>query len=101
MVASWPWWRFWRTRNELRRAVQGLSEQIVHPFTSTYLAFSFVPTSTIVASPHVVIALDRFSAFAVLQSRIHEVWAYFFASSMEDRLRYTPTDCFLHFPVSN
>ena len=28
----------------------------------------------------------------------HEVWARFFASSLEDRLRYTPSDCFETFP---
>ena len=35
---------------------------------------------------------------AVLQSRPHEVWARFFASSMKDDLRYTPSDCFETFP---
>jgi len=29
---------------------------------------------------------------------LHEVWARFFASSLEDRLRYTPSDCFETFP---
>ena len=33
-----------------------------------------------------------------MQSRIHEVWARFFASSMKDDLRYTPSDCFETFP---
>jgi hypothetical protein len=39
------------------------------------------------------------SAFAVLHSRAHEVWARFFASSLEDRLRYTPSDCFETFAL--
>jgi hypothetical protein len=34
----------------------------------------------------------------VLQSSIHELWARFFGSSLEDRLRYTPSDCFETFP---
>ena len=34
----------------------------------------------------------------VLQSRVHEVWARFFGSSLEDRLRYTTADCFETFP---
>ena len=29
-----------------------------------------------------------------------ELWARFFASSLEDRLRYTPSDCFETFPFS-
>jgi hypothetical protein len=34
------------------------------------------------------------SAFSCMQSRPHELWARFFASSMKDDLRYTPSDCF-------
>jgi hypothetical protein len=42
--------------------------------------------------------LDRDAAFGILQSRSHEIWTRFFASSLEDRLRYTPSDCFETFP---
>ena len=38
------------------------------------------------------------AAFCALQSRPHEIWARFFGSSLEDRLRYTPSDCFETFP---
>ena len=38
------------------------------------------------------------AAFSILQSRPHETWARFFASSMKDDLRYTPSDCFETFP---
>jgi hypothetical protein len=41
---------------------------------------------------------DRMSAFAILQSRVHEVWARFFGSSIKDDLRYSPSDCFETFP---
>jgi hypothetical protein len=34
----------------------------------------------------------------MLQSRIHETWARFFSSTLEDRLRYAPSDCFRTFP---
>ncbi|MDF2235104.1 N-6 DNA methylase [Albimonas sp. CAU 1670] len=101
-VASWPFWTFWRTRAEMRRAKQGLTRILFHPFTSAHLAFAFLPVEHIVASPHVVIALDGYGAFAVLQSRVHEVWARFFSSSMKDDLRYAPSDCFrtFAFPAS-
>ncbi len=46
----------------------------------------------------IVIAIPTDSAFCTLQSRIHEIWARFFGSSLEDRLRYTPSDCFETFP---
>lgn len=43
-------------------------------------------------------AYSFYSQFALLQARPHEVWARFFASTLEDRLRYTPSDCFETFP---
>ena len=61
----------------------------MHPFTSSHLAFAFVPSTTVVPTPHIVIAAEEFSSFAVLQSRIHEVWARFLSSTFKDDLRYT------------
>lgn len=92
------WWKFAETRPALRAAIRGRERVLMHPFTSTFLAFVFLPTSVLVAGPHQVFALSTDSAFTLLQSRIHEVWARFFASSLEDRLRYTPSDCFETFP---
>ena len=46
----------------------------------------------------VILPLETFAAFCVLQSRTHEMWARFFGSSMKDDLRYTPSDCFETFP---
>jgi hypothetical protein len=45
-----------------------------------------------------IFAYESLSAFSAIQSRLHEVWARFFASSMKDDLRYTPSDCFETFP---
>ncbi|MGH9467518.1 MAG: hypothetical protein ACRD1Y_09185, partial [Terriglobales bacterium] len=41
---------------------------------------------------------ESLGLFALLQSRPHELWARFFSSSLEDRLRYAPSDCFETFP---
>jgi hypothetical protein len=46
----------------------------------------------------VVSVLDGFGAFAALQSSIHEIWVRMMTSTLEDRLRYAPTDCFETFP---
>jgi hypothetical protein len=70
----------------------------MHPFTSKHLAFAFVPANVYITSPHYAIVQETNASFAALQSRIHEVWARFFASSLEDRLRYTASDCFETFP---
>jgi hypothetical protein len=33
-----------------------------------------------------------------MQSRVHEIWARFFSSTLKDDLNYTPSDCFETFP---
>jgi hypothetical protein len=43
-------------------------------------------------------AEDRDAFFAVMQSQVHETWARFFSSTLEDRLNYMPSDCFETFP---
>lgn len=97
-VAAWPWWQYWRTRPELRRALRGLRRVLVLADTSKHLSLAFVPTDQRLNKTLVVVALDAFAAFAVLQSRVHEVWARFFGSSMKADLRYTARDCFETFP---
>jgi len=97
-VARWPWWQYWRTRPELRRATRALRRVLVLADTSKHLSLAFVPTGQLLNKTLVVVALDAFAAFAVLQSRVHEVWARFFGSSMKADLRYTARDCFETFP---
>ena len=63
------------------------------------MCFAFQPTSRVFAHTLNVFALAKFSEFACLQSRPHEVWTLFLASSLEERLRYTITDCFETFPL--
>jgi hypothetical protein len=92
------WWHHAEKRPELWATTQGLSAVLFHPNLSVHLAFAFLPRSTVVGAPHNVFALSAKSSFCVLQSRVHEFWARFFGSSLEDRLRYTPSDCFEPFP---
>ena len=68
------------------------------PQVSAHLQFAFVPTNMVYAHTTYVFPFDTFAAFCALQSRPHEIWTRFFGSSLEDRLRYTPSDCFETFP---
>ncbi|MBK9386573.1 MAG: N-6 DNA methylase [Planctomycetes bacterium] len=97
-LREYPWWRFERPRPELRRAIVGKSRLLMHPFTSVYSAFAFVSKDTIVATPHVVFAMDSHADFCALQARPHELWVRFFGSTLKDDLRYTPSDCFETYP---
>jgi hypothetical protein len=93
------WWRFAEPQAALYDAIEGLPRVLVISCgASPHLAFAFVPTRMVYAHSLIVIAFSAFAPFSVLQSRIHESWARFFSSTLEDRLRYTPSDCFRTFP---
>ena len=98
--AKTKWWQFIRPRPELQTAIAGLDRVIVINCGATpHLAFTFLPSSMVFANTLAVFPFESYAAFAALQSRSHEVWARFFGSSLEDRLRYTPSDCFETFPL--
>lgn len=92
------WWVYGSTAKELQSALSDCSRCIAIPFVSKWFAPSFVPASTIVAGPANVIADDRTSLWAIVQSRAHEEWVTLLSSSLEERQRYTPSDCFETFP---
>jgi hypothetical protein len=92
------WWQFGRDTPALYAAIEPLDRCLVTLFTSKHLTLSLVPTKLVFANSLYVFPLDTYSAFAILQSRIHEAWARLLSSSLEDRLRYAASDCFDTFP---
>lgn len=62
------------------------------------VAFAFLPSRMVFSDGLIVFPFETYAAFCALQARPHEVWARFFGSTLEDRLRYTPSDCFETFP---
>jgi len=60
---------------------------------------SFVPKGCVFGDALVVFAFDDDYHFALLQSRLHEVWVRRNASTMRTDIRYTPSDCFDNFPL--
>ena len=92
------WWQFAEPQLALRAAMKKADRVLMHPTPCAHLAFAFVPSTTIIGLPHIVILHETYSAFCVLQARSHEIWARFSGSSMKDDLRYTGTGCFQTFP---
>jgi len=92
------WWRYGEAAPALHEAIRGLDRVLVHSFVSRHLQFAFIKTGTVIAGPAQVFVFRGLEPFAVLQSRVHEVWARQFASTLKDDLQYTPSDCFETFP---
>lgn len=92
------WWRFAGGAPELYESLRGLDRCLVASQVTKHLAFAFQPTTQVFAHTLNVFTMSCATAFAVLQSRIHEVWARLHASSLEDRMRYAARECFETFP---
>ena len=92
------WWQWGRYTPALQLATVGQSTVLVNSSVSAHLAFAAIPASWIAAHTMNVFSIDSPPCRAVLQSRVHEVWARTFASTLEDRLRYNASDCFETFP---
>jgi hypothetical protein len=60
-----------------------------------------VPTGQIMSEQVVVFASDSYSVQAVLSSSLHQLWAITYGSTLETRVRYTPSDVFETFPRPN
>ena len=93
------WWQFAETRPGLNRVIQGQPRVLVaNSKAAKYLAFSFLPNGCVYADSLKVFANCSFAHFAVVQSRVHEIWARLFGSSLEDRLTYNNADCYENYP---
>lgn len=92
------WWQFGDKRPELYSKMRNLVQVLANSQVSTHFSFAFLPADQLFSHSLNVFPSDTYSAFCSIQSRPHEVWARFFGSSLEDRLRYTPSDCFETFP---
>jgi hypothetical protein len=92
------WWRFNRTRGELFSTTVLMRHVIVACRVSPQFSVVVMPADLKFADSLIVFIFETFGAFAAIQSRAHEFWARFFASSLKDDLRYTPSDCFETFP---
>ncbi len=92
------WWQYGRVMPALYAAIAPLARCLVTACVSKHLMFSFQPTDRIFSHKLIVFPLDRYTAFAVLQSRLHVAWTWLLSSTLETRLNYSASDCFENFP---
>lgn len=93
------WWQYAEAAPKLYRAIEDIEHVLaISCGASPHLSISRLSSKAVFSHALCVLAFGELSPFAVLQSRIHEVWARFFSSSMKDDLRYAPSDCFETFP---
>lgn len=92
------WWQFGDRQPGLYNAVANIDRVIVASQTSKHICFAMLPSDIRYSHKLIVFALSDYASFALLQSRVHMLWALTFGSSMKDDPVYTPSDCFETFP---
>jgi hypothetical protein len=92
------WWQYAEKRPAMRRAIADLDEVLVIARVSKSVMPMRIPTGQVTSEQVVVFASDSYSAQAVLSSNLHQIWAITYGSTLETRVRYTPSDVFETFP---
>jgi hypothetical protein len=92
------WWKHAERRAGLAEALKSTSRLFALSRVSPQLGIGVTASALVPAESLVVFTFPSLAPLAVLQSRVHEIWARFFSSSMKDDLRYAPSDCFETFP---
>jgi len=92
------WWRFAERRPGLSDALKQRSLAMVLSRVGNAFAFALMDARIVPSERLVVFAHEEIGVFCVLQSRVHEIWARFFGSTLKDDLMYAPEDCFKTFP---
>jgi hypothetical protein len=92
------WWLFGEQQPKLYRMIKHLDRVTSITRVSPHLCVTMLPTKMVYTDQLFVMGYSSLAPLAMLQSRVHELWARFFSSTLEDRLRYAPSDCFRTFP---
>jgi hypothetical protein len=92
------YWIYADRRPGLYQAVGGMRRVLVISVVSKVILPVFVPTGPVWSHALVVFAYDDDFHFGVLSSAFHWWWTVKYASTLESRIRYTPTDVFETFP---
>lgn len=92
------WWQYLWPRPDFRRRTEGFARFIVGTATGKRILFVWCSTDVRPSNATNMFALDTDYAFGVLTSRVHTDWAAGRSSTLEDRIRYTPSSAFETFP---
>ncbi|WP_370891241.1 Eco57I restriction-modification methylase domain-containing protein [Janibacter sp. GXQ6167] len=92
------WWQFAEKQMSMRRAIADLPEVLVIALVSKTVMPLRVPAGQVFSHALGVFATDGYGDQAVLSSSLHQLWAITYGSTLETRVRYTPSDVFETFP---
>lgn len=97
-IHEYDFWKFWDRRDEMYSIINTMPRFLIHPLTSKHHNLAFSKPGIIASHMTIVLPFDTWSAYCLLQSDIHWVWALKYGNKLETRPQYTPSDCFETFP---
>ena len=92
------YWTYADKRPKLYRTIEPLDRVLAVSRVSKAIQPVFVQTGQVLADSTVVFAYDDYFHFGVLTSSFHYRWVVRHSSTLETRVRYTPSDVFDTFP---
>jgi len=91
------WWQHALRSDALYDSIKSLDRCLATAQVSKHLMFSFQPINRVFSYKAYIFPMRSFSAFAILQSRIHEPWTWLLSSTLGSTLNYSASDCFATF----
>ncbi|MGI8682552.1 MAG: Eco57I restriction-modification methylase domain-containing protein, partial [Mycobacteriales bacterium] len=92
------WWRYAEPAPRLYAAIGGLSHVLAITLVSKVVLPLRVPNGQIFSHATAVFATEDLADLALLSSALHYWWAITRSSTLETRIRYTPSDVFETLP---
>jgi hypothetical protein len=92
------WWKFLRTRQEMREAIAPLSCYFNIPRHSKWFIFISAQSNWLPGDSTNVVASDDFYILGILTSNVHRLWVKAQSSTLKGDTRYTHNTCFETFP---
>lgn len=92
------WWLFGEPRVGLRRQIAGLERYASVGIHGKRLLIAWTAIGTLGSNATDAIAFDDDYSMGILLSKAHDSWAWARSSTLETRLRYTPSSVFETFP---
>lgn len=92
------WWRFLRSRPDLRTAIAPLNHYFTVPRVSKWAIFIPAPLNWLPGDLNTVLASEDFYILGILSSKTHRLWVKAQSSTLKGDTRYTHNTCFETFP---
>ena len=94
------YWKHWNRREKLYAEIAGLDRVLVCPEVSKHICFSFLPSNYTYQHKLVVIPVEGYEYFGLLNSNVHAEWAWYYSSTMRNAgISYSIKDCLNNFPL--